>query len=371
MAQGRYEGQSGFYRQKRAASLTGYGLIVGLIAIAAIAALQGVGTEVTSLFSAVGTQMQSASAGASGSGGSGSGGDETATGALIQPDNIQPMDQSIEIGETPTLQSSAFTVTGGSDTHIASQWQISATLFDFDPPLHDSGETGSALISYTVPAASLAGNSAHLWRVRHKGAALGWSDWSAPTSFHTLNFTHPCTDLTGIPPGTVCDDNTLFVGLLNAAGPWPDGPEIPIFTTPTDLSGTYQWKTVNTTSGLLTCSNEAQLVEQCFDGQSLTAQIIAASGTHPAATACNNLTFGIHSDWYLPSFQESLLMYDNLRQGEDPDQVFNFNISGSSTAGRYYMSSFGNLYPWSVRFSDRSLFTNNHTGSHSVRCVRR
>lgn len=59
---------------RRGASLTGYGLLLGLIAIAAIAAVGNVGDEVSSLFGAVSEQMESASSGISGSGAGG--GDE-------------------------------------------------------------------------------------------------------------------------------------------------------------------------------------------------------------------------------------------------------------------------------------------------------
>lgn len=49
---------SGFSQQRRGASLTGYGLIVGLIAIAAITAVSGIGTEVNNLFGGVAQVMQ-------------------------------------------------------------------------------------------------------------------------------------------------------------------------------------------------------------------------------------------------------------------------------------------------------------------------
>lgn len=62
--------------RQRGASLTGYGLIVGLIAIAAIAAVGNVGQQVTALFGGVAAQMEMASAGAVGGGGSGGVGNE-------------------------------------------------------------------------------------------------------------------------------------------------------------------------------------------------------------------------------------------------------------------------------------------------------
>lgn len=54
---------TGFHRHRRAASLTGYALIVGLIAVVAVAALQSVGSQVNVLFSSVGDKLDSAATG--------------------------------------------------------------------------------------------------------------------------------------------------------------------------------------------------------------------------------------------------------------------------------------------------------------------
>lgn len=100
------------------------------------------------------------------------------------PTNISPADGAPAISLTPTLQSSGFAVLGGSDSHIASQWQV-ATTAAFGAIVHDSGESAS-LVSYAVPsAAGLVALTTYHWRVRHKGSALGWGDWSVPTSFTT------------------------------------------------------------------------------------------------------------------------------------------------------------------------------------------
>lgn len=97
-----------------------------------------------------------------------------------------PTNGQIDIPETPTLISSAFGVTGGADTHASSQWQIRLATDTWDTPLHDSGETTTALTSYTVPAGVLADSQTqYVCRVRHKGNTLGWSEWSADVGFTT------------------------------------------------------------------------------------------------------------------------------------------------------------------------------------------
>lgn len=59
-------------KKERAASLTGYGLIVGLIAVVAIAAISNVGSSVSTLFGKVANDMETVSNGSANSGGSGS-----------------------------------------------------------------------------------------------------------------------------------------------------------------------------------------------------------------------------------------------------------------------------------------------------------
>lgn len=102
------------------------------------------------------------------------------------PTVTTPTNGQTEIPEQPTLQSSAFAVTGGSDTHAASQWQIRLAAGTWETPLHDSGASAAAKTSYTVPAGVLVdGQTQYVMRVRHIGASLGASEWSSDIAFTT------------------------------------------------------------------------------------------------------------------------------------------------------------------------------------------
>ncbi|MEO1750736.1 Ig-like domain-containing protein [Thiofaba sp. EF100] len=97
-----------------------------------------------------------------------------------------PSNGATDIPQTPTLYSSAFGATGGSDTHASSRWQIRLASGTWASPVHDSGETTTAKTSYQVPAGVLqAGQTQYVARVRHKGETLGWSEWSADVGFTT------------------------------------------------------------------------------------------------------------------------------------------------------------------------------------------
>ncbi len=103
------------------------------------------------------------------------------TPAITSPTNGQT-----DIPGQPTIISSPFAVTGGADTHQSSQWQIRLASGSWSSPVHDSGETTTAKTSYVVPAGVLQpGQTQYVLRVRHKGATLGWSEWSADVTITT------------------------------------------------------------------------------------------------------------------------------------------------------------------------------------------
>jgi hypothetical protein len=111
-----------------------------------------------------------------------------ATGSVFQyvqqPTNTAPAAGTTSASVVPTVQASAFTVIGGTDTHAASQWQV-ATDSAFTAIVLDTGETSSSKTSHAVPAGILQDQTAYFFRVRYKGAALGWSPYSSPTVFST------------------------------------------------------------------------------------------------------------------------------------------------------------------------------------------
>lgn len=112
------------------------------------------------------------------------------TGAVFQyvapPAISSPASGATNVSLTPTITTGAFTPVGGADTHAASRYQI-ATDAGFTAVVYDSGES-TDLVSHSLPPAqALARDTAYHLRVRHKGAAFGWSDWSGARSFRTAN----------------------------------------------------------------------------------------------------------------------------------------------------------------------------------------
>ena len=105
---------------------------------------------------------------------------------LGKPVNTGPNSGETGVALTPTLKSSAFTPlpSGQTDTHLTSQWQVARDP-DFQNVVYDSGFI-AALVQHAVPGGSaLLPGLEYFYRVRHRGSALGTSDFSIATSFRT------------------------------------------------------------------------------------------------------------------------------------------------------------------------------------------
>jgi|GEM_PF-3896208 len=115
----------------------------------------------------------------------------TGTVFVTTPSITAPADNAVEIGETPTFESSAFAVTGGSDTHVASFWRV----FQGATEVWSSGRTIGDLESITIPSGILVdGETEYTVQVRHEGDDFGTSAWSAASTFTTLDsFTRVAT----------------------------------------------------------------------------------------------------------------------------------------------------------------------------------
>ena len=98
------------------------------------------------------------------------GGDIVAGEALgmppAQPTNLSPTDNAT-VSLNPTLQSSAFSDNDTEDTHLASQWQITATSENYTSPVFDSGTDNINLTQIAVPADILGDNTTYFWHVKY------------------------------------------------------------------------------------------------------------------------------------------------------------------------------------------------------------
>jgi hypothetical protein len=100
---------------------------------------------------------------------------------IVTPTNSSPSDGDTDVGETPTLVSSAFDYEGDSDTHLSSDWEV----YDGVTLIYSSYDDTINKTSLTVPAGNLEADTEYTWRVRHTGTTHGDSEWSMVTGFTT------------------------------------------------------------------------------------------------------------------------------------------------------------------------------------------
>jgi hypothetical protein len=98
------------------------------------------------------------------------------------PSVTAPVNGATDQGPVVSMTSSAFATTGGSDTHEGSDWQL-ATDAGFSNIV--ASVTNSASDKVTWSSGALAAASTFYVRVRHKGATMGYSNWSSTVMFST------------------------------------------------------------------------------------------------------------------------------------------------------------------------------------------
>ena len=228
---------------------------------------------------------------------------------IDQPTITVPADGATDIPEQPVIESTAFNVVNGSDTHVASQWVITRTSDGVD--VFDSGEDTSNLESITVPAGILnEGGENYTVKVRHKGSTYGFSSYSPDSGFTTSSaFFEYITSNIGLAneggfyAGNVVsdEDNQTYAIIVS------DGNGDSVQTG----AGTFQWRTSNTA---------ASWAQYLSDGKTIMdyiAQYENFSEFPAFEWIQNNLNAGSglngYTDWYLPARDELELIYRHFK----------------------------------------------------------
>ncbi|OGN00750.1 MAG: hypothetical protein A2742_02050 [Candidatus Yanofskybacteria bacterium RIFCSPHIGHO2_01_FULL_43_32] len=107
--------------------------------------------------------------------------------APAAPTNVSPPNSTSVVTLTPMLEASAYS-DNESDTHAATQWQVTAVSGDYSSSVFDfTSSTGET--SRVIPADTLLNATTYYWRVRYRDNfnATHWSNYSTETSFLTAN----------------------------------------------------------------------------------------------------------------------------------------------------------------------------------------
>jgi hypothetical protein len=127
----------------------------------------------------------------------------TASFTVNTPVITSPVNNATGLSTSPSFTSNAFGLSGGSDTHEGSDWQI-ATDSGFSNIV--SQVTNSAANKLSYNAAGLNSSTTYYVRVRYKGTAYDYSNWATTVAFTTQaastvnqpSITSPANGATGV-----------------------------------------------------------------------------------------------------------------------------------------------------------------------------
>lgn len=303
------------------------------------------------------------------------------TNQQINQPTVSIVGNSVDVNETPTFNSSAFSVTPvGSDTHVASSWVI--RLASDNSVVWQLINSSVNKTSVTIPQGVLSTSTQYTIEVQHIGG-FGSSMFSEKLTFTTAATFVPNT------PGTPFGGG-YYAGRINI-----DGQIYALVVAPRSLGGqapgTLTWKTSQTTTAGANSVNDGLANTQ--------AMATAGLANHPAAQFCRGLSIGGYSDWYLPAKDELEILYRNFKpttninstgSGANSNSVpptsnytsgnpaqtsvalFKTGAAEAFQADRYWSSTeFSSLYGWNQDFNGGGQYGNYKTNTYYVRAVRR
>lgn len=187
------------------------------------------------------------------------------------------------------------------------------------------------------------------------GTPWEYCNGSAWVPFESAGLTGPagCSDI-----GDLCADGTVFAGYHPIT-------QEHLFIPPTDQErpgspGTYtmNWKNAIGTNDISTDSTADGKVNHANRG--------GAIGNFQAFQACEDLSFGAHTDWYLPSRVEAYYLWSVHETIEAGGNITNFQ-----NAAYWSSTEYGTNGAWVQSFYDGLQTSSDKTDGYRVRCVRR
>lgn len=168
--------------------------------------------------------------------------------SINTPSIASPANASDGNSLSPSLSSSVFSVTGGSDTHQSSDWQI-ATDSNFSNIV--ASVTGDTVNKTTWSTVGLIPNTTYYVRVRYKGANLPYSAWSPTSQFSTIHvntpsITSPTNAATGLMPAITLTGSAFAVtgaSDTHASSTWQIATDSNFNTIVTEISNSSTYKT--------------------------------------------------------------------------------------------------------------------------------
>lgn len=215
------------------------------------------------------------------------------------------------------MTGSAFTVTGISDSHVSSDWEVWSAPNGAGTLLWSSYNDTVNKTSITVPANVLANKSTYYPRVRYKGNTLGYSSWSSSTASFYLDYPLWPTNI-----------GQFFEGGYYAGDIGINGTTYGIFVAnkATEVIGQLTADTSN--------YNANSRTDSVYD----TAQLAMSSSG--VAKTLQSLSLNGYDDWVLPAIEVLKVVLQNLNPaGVNTPAIFKAGGSQAFAANQYWSST--------------------------------
>jgi len=261
---------------------------------------------------------------------------------------VQRVLDGTEVVETPELNTSSFSATGDTDTHESTDWEVVRTSDSV--VVFSSYNDTTNLTSITITDGSLAESEEYDFRVRHRGATYGVSD------FVTVTATMRNTFLNNASLGqSFCGG--FYMGRISAAGTTYN-----LIVSPKSGGATSgrQWLFTNNYTG-------PDLSD--VDGYANTYNEMT-SFSFRAGNFASGRNINGFSDWYLPAIDEIFVIYNN---GAGPNSSGDPLPTGEDFNAAEYWSStdFSDARSCVFDFSSNQGSFEEMTDGYCVRAIRR
>ncbi len=259
--------------------------------------------------------------------------------SVAQPVFISPTSGASTNTEIPTLIGSAFSISGATDSHAASDWEVWTGPNGTGTRIWSKvGDTVNKT-SIVMPLAVLTRQETYYPRVRYKATKYGYSPWSTGASFYATWPLRP-----------------TVIGQAFGGGFW--GGDITIGT------NTYAIIVAPKASGEKTLKLVGNLVvtpqaASAIDSVANTTALFALAGTSASAAAAwvKALNIANYTDWQIPSLNALAVVEANLLPG------------GASTPAPFKTGgaeAFTATYYWTSTTSDYTVTTQYTEGGDPI-----
>lgn len=253
----------------------------------------------------------------------------TAAITIAKPTLLAPVPGAQTNTETPTITTSAFAISGATDTHAATDWEVWTGPNGTGTRVWSSINDVVKKTTTSVSPGILVQNGTYYARARHKGTKYGYSDWSNDVSFIAKWDPRPTVVGQSFGGGYYAGDFTIGVATYAViVAPKSSGETQKVLTGDTG-------QTTNT-SAVDSVANTAALVSRA----------IASS----AIPWVKGLTIGGYNDWVIPAQNVWNTIYNNLKpSGTTTPAAFKTGGAEAFAASYYWTST---AYNWVDSWQD-------------------